>query len=159
MSVEGGVTVRVVCGEVEGVKGPVRDVVVEPEYLDVSMPAGATFSHAVPPGHTVLAYVIDGEAYFDPERDAYAHKAVGANYFDFPPRCVCGAEHLLLYEDGEGVTVTTGEGPVRFLLVSGRPIGEPVAWYGPIVMNTQEELRLAFEEYENGTFLKGGGSA
>ncbi len=157
VSVEGGVTVKVVCGEVEGVKGPVQDVVVEPEYLDVSVPAGATFTHAVPRGHNVFAYVLDGEAYFDPERDAFAHQAVGANYFDFPPRCVCGAEHLLLYGDGDEVSVATREKPVRFLLVSGRPIGEPVAWYGPIVMNTQEELRVAFEEYENGTFLKGGG--
>lgn len=155
VSVEGGITVKVVCGEVEGVKGPVQDVVVEPEYLDVSMPAGATFTHAVPRGHNVFAYVLDGEAYFDPERDAFAHRAVGANYFDFPPRCVCSAEHLLLYEDGDEVAVETREQSVRFLLVSGRPIGEPVAWYGPIVMNTQQELRTAFKQYEDGTFLHG----
>ncbi len=111
------------------------------------MPAGATFTHAVPRGHNVFAYVLDGEAYFDPERDAFAHRAVGANYFDFPPRCVCSAEHLLLYEDGDEVAVETREQSVRFLLVSGRPIGEPVAWYGPIVMNTQQELRMAFKQY------------
>ena len=69
-------------------------------------------------------------------------------------QCFCGAENLILYEDGEEIMITTQDKPVRFLLVSGQPIGEPVAWYGPIVMNTQEELRIAFEEYEKGTFIK-----
>ncbi len=69
-------------------------------------------------------------------------------------QCVCSAENLILYGDGDEVVITTQEGPVRFLLVSGQPIGELVAWYGPIVMNIQEELRIAFEEYEKGTFIK-----
>ena len=151
---KGGIKVKVICGEVGGVKGPVRDVVVSPEYLDVTMPTGTTFTHPVRRGHTVFAYVIEGEGYFDPERDAYAHDAVGLNYFDFPRRCVCGAETLVLYGDGDEVVVTAQAGPLRFLLVSGKPIGEPVAWYGPIVMNTQDELRVAFEEYEKGTFIR-----
>jgi redox-sensitive bicupin YhaK (pirin superfamily) len=151
---EGGVTAKVVCGAVDGVEGPVQDVVVAPEYLDVSVPVGTTFSHPVPEGHTAFAYVIEGEGYFDPERSAYSHASVGLNYFDFPRRCACRAEELVLYGDGEEVSVTAEDRPVRFLLVSGRPIGEPVAWYGPIVMNTQEELEAAFEEYQNGTFLK-----
>jgi len=79
---------------------------------------------------------------------------VGDNYFEMKQRCACGAENLILYEDGEEIMITTQDKPVRFLLVSGKPIGEPVAWYGPIVMNTQEELRIAFEEYEKGTFIK-----
>ena len=98
--------------------------------------------------------MVDGEGYFDPERSAYAHEVVGDNYFDMKRKCACGAESLILYEDGDEVVITTEERPVRFLLVSGQPIGEPVAWYGPIVMNTQEELRIAFEEYEKGTFIK-----
>ncbi len=102
----------------------------------------------------ILAYVLDGEGYFDPERNAFAHEVVGGNYFDMKRQCVCNAEDLILYLDGDEVVITTQERAVRFLLVSGKPIGEPVAWYGPIVMNTQEELRIAFEEYEKGTFIK-----
>jgi redox-sensitive bicupin YhaK (pirin superfamily) len=97
---------------------------------------------------------VDGEGYFDPDRNAYAHEVVGGTYFDMKRQCVCGTENLILYEDGEEVIITTQDKPVRFLLVSGQPIGEPVAWYGPIVMNTQEELRIAFDEYEKGTFIK-----
>ena len=153
-ALKGNVKVKVICGEVDGVRGPVQDVVVAPEYLDVSMPAETTFTHPVKRGHTVFAYVVDGEGYFDAGREAYAHEAVGLNYFDFPQRCMCGVENLVLYGDGDEVAVATRQLPVRFLLISGKPIGEPVAWYGPIVMNTQEELRVAFEEYEAGTFIK-----
>ena len=143
-----------ICGEAGGVKGPVQDVMVAPEYLDVTVPAGTAFTHPVTRGHTVFAYVVDGEGYFDPERNAYAREVVGVNYFDLERRCVCAKENLILYDDGDGVVVTTQDHPVRFLLVSGRPIGEPVAWYGPIVMNTQAELQTAFAEYQAGTFLK-----
>jgi redox-sensitive bicupin YhaK (pirin superfamily) len=150
------VRVKVICGEVEGTKGPVRDVVVDPAYLDVAVPPETTFTHRIKAGHKVFAYVVDGEAYFDPERSAYAHEAVGENYFDMKRQCACSPESLILYGDGNKIVITTEDGPVRFLLVSGKPIGEPVAWYGPIVMNTQEELRIAFEEYQNGTFIKHG---
>lgn len=102
----------------------------------------------------MFAYVVDGEGYFDPERNAFAHDVVGSNYFDMKRRCICGAESLILYDEGDELVISTQERPVRFLLVSGQPIGEPVAWYGPVVMNTQEELQLAFEEYEKGTFIK-----
>ncbi len=100
--------------------------------------------------------MVDGEGYFDPERSAYDHEVVWDNYFDMKRQCACGRENLVLYGDGDEVIITTEDRPVRFLLVSGQPIGEPVAWYGPIVMNTQEELRVAFEEYEKGTFIKRG---
>jgi quercetin 2,3-dioxygenase len=149
-----GARVKVICGQVGEVQGPVRDVVVDPEYLDVTVPPDTTFTHAIKRGYTALAYVIEGEGYFDRERNAYAHEVVGTNYFDLERKCSCGAENLILYEDGDAVAVTTQGSPVRFLLVSGKPIGEPVAWYGPIVMNTQDELRVAFEEYQNGTFIK-----
>ncbi len=148
------VKVKIICGQVNGVRGPVQDIVTEPEYLDVSVPAGAEFRHAIRRGHAAFAYVIEGEGYFDPARDAYAHEVIGANYFDFDRRCVCGNRTLVRYGDGDSVAVTASERPVRFLLISGLPIGEPVAWYGPIVMNTQEELKIAFEEYQAGTFIK-----
>lgn len=153
-TLKGNVRVKVICGKVDGVKGPVQDVVIDPEYLDVTVPPETTFTHPIRRGHKVFAYVVDGEGYFDPERNAYAHEVVGTNYFDMKRNCACGAENLILFGDGDAVVITAQERPVRFLLVSGQPIGEPVAWYGPIVMNTQEELQIAFEEYEKGTFIK-----
>lgn len=154
VTVEGNVKLKIICGKVAGVQGPVRDVVVEPQYLDVTVPAGATFTHAIKRGYTAFAYVIDGEGYFDPDRDAYSHEAVGNNYFDLQRKCACNTETIVLYGNGDVVVISAEETPVRFLLVSGRPIGEPVAWYGPIVMNTQKELQIAFAEYEKGTFVK-----
>jgi redox-sensitive bicupin YhaK (pirin superfamily) len=133
----GGVSVKVIAGEMEGAKGPVRDIVVEPQYLDVTVPAGKEFAHPIRKGHTAFAYIIGGEGKFSPG----AKEAVGP-------------EHALLFGDGDSVSITALGAPLRFILVSGKPLNEPVAWGGPIVMNTQEELELAFEEYENGTFLK-----
>ncbi len=149
-----GATVRVICGQVGVVRGPVRDIMTDPEYLDVTLPAGKTFTHPVKAGHTVFTYVFEGEAYFDPGRDAFAREAVGENYFDLARSCTCGKDTLVLYGPGHSILVTTERQPVRFLLVSGKPLNEPVAWRGPIVMNTQEELRVAFREYERGTFVK-----
>jgi len=154
ISLKDGVKVKILCGTVNGVQGPVRDIVTDPEYLDITVPGGTTFTHFIRPEQNAFAYVIEGEGYFDPNRDPYAHEVVGANYFDFKRSCVCGNETMVLYGDGDEVAVTTEKGGVRFLLISGKPIGEPVAWYGPIVMNTQEELKIAFEEYQSGTFIK-----
>lgn len=150
-----GVRVKIICGKMDGVIGPVKDIVTDPEYIDVSVPGGISFTHAVPSGHTVFAYVIEGAGYFDKERNPFAHEVIGENYFDLKRDCLCRAETFVLYEgEGDEVVISAEGSPVRFLLVSGRPIGEPVAWYGPIVMNTQDELRIAFEEYERGTFIK-----
>ncbi len=151
-----GVSARIICGRADGVSGPVTDIVTDPEYLDVTVPAGTTLARPVAKGHTVFAYILDGEGYFDPERDPFAREAAVRNWFDMERKCLCGPETLVLYGDGDEVAVTAQERPVRFLLVSGKPIGEPVAWYGPIVMNTEAELRVAFEEYRNGTFIKAG---
>jgi redox-sensitive bicupin YhaK (pirin superfamily) len=134
-----GAEVRIIAGRVEGTSGPVADVVTQPEYLDVSVPAGAGFRHGVPPGHTVFAYVIEGAGSFAPEGGSTTR-----------------AGYLVLYGDGEELAVTAGKAGARFLLVSGKPIREPVAWYGPIVMNTEEELQVAFREYRYGTFIKKG---
>ena len=154
-ALKSGTRIKVICGAAEGVRGPVQDVVSEPEYLDVTVPAGSKFVRAVKPGHTAFAYVLQGEAYFDERRDAFSRQMFGAGWWDSAPKCVCGPESLVLYErEGDRVAITTDRQPVRFLFLSGKPLNEPVAWYGPIVMNTQEELRLAFEEYQNGTFIR-----
>jgi quercetin 2,3-dioxygenase len=131
-----GATARVICGEVQGVRGPVADVAAEPEYLDVSVPQGSTFIHTVKPGHTVLSYVIEGEGLFGPEHVRAAELT------------------FIQYGPGTSVTVSADQKPVRFLLISGKPLGETIAWQGPIVMNTEEELSTAFRELQQGTFLK-----
>ena len=132
-----GATVRVIAGQVGGATGPVRGIAIHPQYLDVSVPAGAEFTHPVEPGHTCFAYAIAGEGEF-----ASGHRA--------------GNRTVVLYGDGDHVRITAGEAGVRFLPVSGRPLDEPIAWRGPIVMNTEEELHFAFREYREGTFVKVG---
>jgi redox-sensitive bicupin YhaK (pirin superfamily) len=154
ISAENGVTIRIICGQVQGTKGPVRDIITDPEYLDVTVPLGTEFVHLTKPGHKVLAYVTEGKAYFCQEKKPFAYEVEGANYFDIQRNSFMTRGNLVLFDDGEQIVVSTEAEPVRFLLISGKPIGEPVAWYGPIVMNTREELRIAFEEYDNGTFIK-----
>lgn len=155
VTLENGATVKVIAGEIGGVRGPVRDIVIEPEMLDISLPPGTVFSRQLPAGHTAFAYILEGEGYFDRQRDAYAYEVVGQGWSDTKRCCACAAESLVLYEhSGDALEVTTTDKPLRFLLVSGKPLNEPVAWYGPIVMNTQEELKIAFEEYQRGTFVK-----
>ena len=149
-----GTTIKIISGKVDDVQGPVKDIVIEPEYLDVTVPAGTTFIHSIEPDHKVFAYVIGGQAYFDKGKDSYAYEIEGANYFDFSRECLIESKSVVLYEQGEEINVTTTDKSVRFLLISGMPLNEPVAWYGPIVMNTQEELKVAFDEYNNGTFIK-----
>jgi quercetin 2,3-dioxygenase len=154
----GGATIKVIAGTAGGVTGPVRDVVTRPEYLDVSLPAGKAFTHHTPRGHTVFAYVIGGKGVFCQQQDPYSYEVVGGNYFDMQRERLIGDGSLVLFGDGDLVTVAAETQEVRFLLISGQPIGEPIAWYGPIVMNTQEELRVAFDELERGTFIKDRGS-
>ena len=149
-----GVTIKIICGEAAGRQGPVQDIVTEPEYLDVTVPAATEFTHATKPGHTVLAYVIDGQAYFGDQKDPFSYEVEGVNYFDTQRNPLATNGELVLFDDGEQIAVSTEDRPVRFLLMSGKPIREPVAWYGPIVMNTRRELQIAFDEYSNGTFIK-----
>ena len=112
------------------------------------------FRHPTKQGHTVFAYVIDGQGYFCKEKNPFTYEVEGINYFDLQRDPFVGNGTIVLFDDGDEILVSTEEQGVRFLLISGKPIGEPVAWYGPIVMNTQEELRIAFEEYKQGTFIK-----
>lgn len=154
-----GAKLRVIAGKAGGVTGPVRDVVTGPEYLDVTVPSGKTFTRATPRGHTVFAYVIGGSAVFNKQKDPFSYEAEGDSYFDQERDARLGDRHLVLFNDGDAITVTAGGEPLRFLLMSGKPIHEPIAWRGPIVMNTQEELRVAFEELDRGTFIKHPGAA
>ncbi|MFW9911076.1 MAG: pirin family protein [Candidatus Thorarchaeota archaeon] len=128
---------KIIAGELDGVKGPVQDVVTDPEYLDVKINPNSVFRHRIDRDHSAFAYVFEGEAFFDVDLTK-----------------LCGLKNVILFGDGEEVVVTAEDEHVRFLLISGRPIQEPVAWRGPIVMNTKEELQVAFEEYHNGTFIK-----
>jgi redox-sensitive bicupin YhaK (pirin superfamily) len=130
----------------------VKDIVTEPQYLDVTLSPGSQLTLPTPAGHTVLAYVIEGEADFCPGQARDGYEVEG----QADPACdkLWGNGSLIVFEDGDHVVVSAGESRARFLLMSGKPIREPVAWYGPIVMNTAEELELAFEAYRNGTFLK-----
>jgi len=133
-----GVRMRVISGEVGGVRGPVRDIVVEPEYLDVRLAPHTVFEHPAKKGHTAFSYVLQGKGRFDVESGE-----------------TVDSENLVTFHDGEKVRVeATGADPLRFLLISGKPIREPVAWWGPIVMNSKHELEVAIEEYQNGTFIK-----
>ncbi len=132
-----GVTVRVIAGQVGEVRGPVRDIVVEPEYLDVRIAPHAVFDHAVKRGHRAFAYVLAGRGRFD---DASGE--------------VVDSENLVLFRDGGRIRIEAMDRPLRFLLVSGKPLREPVAWWGPIVMNNRRELETAVDEFQNGTFVR-----
>ncbi|UCE14789.1 MAG: pirin family protein [Candidatus Heimdallarchaeota archaeon] len=134
---ENDVRIRIISGEFNGTTGPVTDIVVDPIYLDVSIPPNSPFKHKVKSGYTAFVYVIEGGGFFDVEKSQFV-----------------GSEHLVIFTDGDEIAIQTDKEPVHFLLISGKPIGEPIAWYGPIVMNTEEELKTAFREYQNGSFLK-----
>jgi redox-sensitive bicupin YhaK (pirin superfamily) len=151
-----GIEIKVISGKVGGVKGPVQDIVIDPEYIDVSIPAHGAYVHPTKPGHTVFAYVIGGMGCFCEEKKPFAYEVEGASYFDMARGVFWGNATLILFGDGHRITVSTEDEAVRFLLISGRPLGEPIAWQGPIVMNTQEELAIAFDEYRKGTFIKDG---
>ncbi|MCL4507558.1 MAG: pirin family protein [Chloroflexi bacterium] len=141
LTLDKGVMVRVLCGVVNGVKGPVSDIVIDPQYLDITIPPETTYTHNIQPEYTAFAYVIAGAGRFEPQTEDRKAPTIGI-------------ESVVVYGEGDRVNIATSTDGVRFLFVAGKPIREPVAWYGPIVMNTQEELVAAFDEYQNGTFLK-----
>jgi len=135
-----GTSVRVVCGEFAGQRGPVDGVAAQPRYLDVSVPSGVSRELPVETSRHAFAYVFEGDANF---RDASA------------PSEFAGNRSLVLFDQGDSIRVQAGDDGARFLLVSGEPLREPVAWRGPIVMNTREELAQAWQELQDGTFIKG----
>jgi redox-sensitive bicupin YhaK (pirin superfamily) len=154
VAVDGGAIIKVIAGEVNGTIGSVQDIITDPEYLDVTIPPHSEFTHPTVSGHTVFAYIIEGKGLFCKEKDPFSYEVEGINYFDMKQDPFIGNAALVLFDDGDQVSVSTEKEPVRFLLISGKPINEPVAWYGPIVMNTQEELQRAFEEFNSNTFIK-----
>ena len=156
VQLENKVRIKIISGMVNDVKGPVRHIKIDPEYLDITVPSHTVYEHPTKPDHTVFAYVIAGQGYFCREKKPFSYETEGENYFDMETDPVANNGTLILFGAGDTVYIETEAEPVRFLLVSGKPLGEPIAWYGPIVMNTQEELRLAFDEYQQGTFLKHG---
>jgi len=133
-----GTKVRVIAGSVDGVGGAVREIYAEPEYLDVSMPAHRTFEQPVPRGHTALVYLFEGEILVGKGADGEGRVA---------------ATRLVVLGDGDVVRIRTGERPGRFLLLSGKPLGEAVARYGPFVMNTPEEIKQTLRELREGSFI------
>jgi len=149
-----GTSVRVVCGSYRGVKSPVVGVAADPTYLDVAIPAGKRKALPVPVARHAFAYVFEGDGKFCNASEPFAVPTESAGWAESKPPASADDRTLVLFDSGDDVTVQAGERGVRFLLVSGIPLREPVAWYGPIVMNTQAELRLAFDELAEGTFLK-----
>ena len=153
VELDNGTKIKIIAGEINGVSGPVNDVTIKPEYFDVTIPPNSSFNHHVKRGHNVFAYVIDGSAYFDPGLNLEISE-INTKTDIYNDTCFASSENLIIYGDGENISIKTKEKSTRFLLISGKPIHEPVAWYGPIVMNTQNQLLTAFKEYKNGTFIK-----
>jgi len=151
-----GTRVRVVCGNFWGTSGPVDGIAADPIYLDVSVPPGKRKTLPVETTRHAFAYVFAGSGTFRNASDPRAVKTDGVGSGNGSAADDLGNRSLLLFDRGDEVTVQAGEQGVRFLLVSGKPIEEPVAWYGPIVMNTEDELRLAVAEMRAGTFIKHG---
>ncbi len=149
-----GTKVRVICGDFWGKSGPVDGIAADPRYLDVSVPPGLRKTLPVETDRHGFAYVFGGAGRFRDASDPMAVKT--ENVSDGPETITyeAGNRSLVLFGRGDEVTVQAGEEGIRFLLVSGRPIEEPVAWQGPIVMNTDEELRQAYHELHDGSFIK-----
>lgn len=148
-----GVRVRVVCGTFWGATGPVDGLAAEPVYLDVSIPAGRHKTFHVDTSRQAFAYVFEGSASFCNASEPLAVPTESVQWLDTEPPTTADNRSLVLFDTGDEVSLRAGEEGVRFLFVSGKPLREPVAWYGPIAMNTQAELREAFDELKNGTFL------
>jgi redox-sensitive bicupin YhaK (pirin superfamily) len=149
-----GTQVRVVCGTIWGATGPVDGVSADPTYLDVSVPPRKRKTLPVETTRHAFAYVFAGSGKFCNASGPLSAPTEGVGWADAEPPVQAENRWLVLFDRGDEVTVQAGEEGIRFLLVSGKPLEEPVAWYGPIVMNTQAELRRAFEELKKGTFLK-----
>jgi quercetin 2,3-dioxygenase len=149
-----GTQVRIVCGNYRGAKGPVDDIAADPIYLDVSIPPKKAKTIPVETTRHAFAYVFAGTGRFCNASEPLAVPTEGVGWADTNPPAEAENRSLILFDSGDELTVHAGDNGIRFLLVSGQPLREPVAWYGPIVMNTQEELRQAFRELKEGTFLR-----
>lgn len=152
-----GTKARVITGEFWGRRGPVTGVATDPRYLDITVPPGVTRSIRISLEHHAFAYVFDGGGKFMGASDPFeapTEYVTSSGVSDPVPAHPVENRTLVLFDRGDEIRVTAGETGLRFLLVSGQPLREPVAWHGPIVMNTESELITAFQEYQSGTFLR-----
>jgi redox-sensitive bicupin YhaK (pirin superfamily) len=150
-----GVAIRVVCGEFWGARGPVEGVASDPRYLDVSVPPGLRKVLKVEDYRSAFAYIFEGSGTFRDSSDPFGvltEKSIGGE--EFIVRETTGNRSLVMFGGGDEVTVQAGEQGIRFLLVSGKPLEEPVAWHGPIVMNTREQIAQALSDLRDGSFIK-----
>lgn len=137
-----GVNIRVIAGEVDHVRGPVTEIIADPTYLDVAIPPGVSFSHPVKQGHALIAYVFEGQGHFGKEAETTGNQNV------------ISEPKLVVFGDGDYISASTADQPLRFLLISGQPLNEPIARYGPFVMNTRAEIEQALADLKNGTFIR-----
>lgn len=140
---DNGMVIKIVAGQFEGVKGAINEIYADPEYLDVFIPAGSTFQHPVKRGHTVFAYLFDGEGIFGDFDLKSLEKETNIQ-----------ATRMLIFGDGDIIKAYANRNSVRFLLISGKPLNEPIARYGPFVMNTSKEIEEALEDLQNDAFVK-----
>jgi len=131
------VKIKIIAGQINGAKGPVQDLIVDTEYFDIKISANSEFEMNVNKDYKMFAFVFQGSGYFEPDKNN-----------------LINADQLVILENGEKIKISTAKEAVRFLFVAGKPLNEPIAWRGPIVMNSDEELAVAFQEYRNGTFIK-----
>ena len=149
-----GTRVRVIVGDFWGKQGPVDGVAADPQYIDVSVPPGKRKRLKVDTTRHAFAYVFAGSGTFRDASDPHGVLTEATDGTDVIRRDETGNRSLVLFDSGDEVGVQAGDEGIRFLLVSGKPLEEPVAWYGPIVMNTQEQLRQAISDLRSGTFIK-----
>jgi quercetin 2,3-dioxygenase len=154
-----GTRARLVCGSFWGKKGPVEGIATDPIYIDVTVPPGKRKTLPVETTRQAFAYVFAGSGKFCNASGPLAVPTEGIKWLETAPPTEAGNRSLILFDRGDEVAVQAGDEGIRFLLVSGKPLQEPVAWYGPIVMNTQAQLQKAYEELREGTFLKPKGTA
>ncbi len=149
-----GIHITLIAGDMSGIKGPVEDIMTDPELLDITIPPHSSFTHPTKRGHTVFAYIFEGEGRFTPDQEELSNSEESKKDTLVEQHKTYHEGAVIRYTDGTMITVSTEEDSVRFILASGRPLKEPIAWYGPIVMNTSDELRRAFKEYEENRFLQ-----
>ena len=130
------VKIKIISGKINGIKGPIKDIITDPEYYDITIEPKGEFIHHFKKEHTVIAYIYAGSGTFD-EKEQLIEKG-----------------KAILFDDGEKIKIRASDEKLRALIISGKPIKEPIAWRGPIVMNTNQELHVAFEEVQRGTFIK-----
>jgi redox-sensitive bicupin YhaK (pirin superfamily) len=152
-----GTQARLVCGTFWGKTGPVDGIAADPVYVDISVPPGLKKTIPVETTRHAFAYVFTGSGKFSNASAPMPAPTERVGSAELPPATEADNRSLILFDRGDEVTVQAGDQGIRFLLVSGRPLQEPVAWYGPIVMNTQDQLRQAMDELQRGTFLKSAG--